>query len=314
MINETGRGLLAMVATCVIWGLSSIYYKLLSHVPPLEVLAHRTLWSLVFFGCVLAVQGRLSQVRDILRSPRMLALVALSGVLISINWFFFIWSVQVGRALEASLGYYIFPLVAVAMGALVLGERLSPVKWIAVALVALAVAGLTWGLGVVPYVSLILAVSFGAYGLTKRWVSAGPVVSVTTEVLLLAPLALIWLYGAHRLGWGGQGEMSGAFGRDWTDTFLLIMAGPLTGGPLILFSYAGKRVTYATVGLVQYLNPTIQAVVATFIFLEPFSPWHGMAFGVIWVALALYSAEALRQDRASRRARASSGTSSTTLK
>ncbi|SDX45751.1 EamA family transporter RarD [Roseicitreum antarcticum] len=308
MLSETSRGLMAMVATCVIWGLSSIYYKLLSHVPPLEVLAHRTLWSLVFFGCVLALQGRLNLVRDILRSPRMLGLVALSGLLISVNWFFFIWSVQAGRALEASLGYYIFPLVAVAMGAAVLGERLSPVKWSAVALVALAVAGLTWGLGVAPIVSLVLAFSFGCYGLVKRWVSAGPVVSVTTEVMLLAPLALIWLYGAHALGWGGQGAASGAFGRNWSDTALLMLSGPLTGGPLILFSYAGKRVTYATIGLVQYLNPTIQAVVATFIFLEPFSPWHGMAFGVIWVALALYSAETLRNDRAARRARVAAGT------
>lgn len=317
-MTDPVRGVLAMVAACVIWGLSALYYKLLDHVPPLEVLAHRTLWSLVFFGMVLATQRRLRQVGAILGNLRSALLVAFAGLCISTNWFFFIWSVQIGRAVEASLGYYIFPLVAVAMGALLLREALTPVKWLAVALVALAVTGLTLALGVAPWVSLLLAVSFALYGLAKRRVAAGPVVSVTTEVLMLAPLALVWLVGVHGAGWvgGGAGPGSGegaVFLNSARDTWLLMMSGPLTAGPLILFSYAAKRVTYATIGLVQYLNPTLQFLVATLVFMEPFSMAQGIAFAVIWAALALYSAEVLRQERIARRRVTSSGTSPTRL-
>ncbi|MEX5726774.1 chloramphenicol-sensitive protein RarD [Rhodovulum iodosum] len=312
-MDEAKKGVLAMVAACCIWGLSSLYYKLLSHVPPLEVLSHRTLWSLVFFSAVLLVQGRLGLVGALFSRPRALGLVAMAALFISTNWFFFIYSIQIGRAVEASLGYYIFPLVAVMLGFVFLGERHSAAKWVAVVLAALAVAGLTWGLGAAPWVSLVLAATFGLYGLIKRGVDAGPVVSVTTEVLLLAPLALIWLWGVHVQGWTGlTGRSLGAFGADWGDSLLLMASGPLTATPLILFSFASKRVSFATVGLVQYLNPTLQFLVATLAFREPFTPWHAMAFGLIWTALLLYSGESLRQDRAARRASVSSVTEATT--
>ncbi|PQO21829.1 EamA family transporter RarD [Rhodobacteraceae bacterium WD3A24] len=311
-MTEAQRGVLAMVAACCIWGLSALYYKLVAHVPPLEVLAHRTLWALVFFAGVLRAQGRLGQIGAILRSPRAAGLVGLAGIFIATNWLFFIWSIQLGRAVQASLGYYIFPLVAVALGAVVLREALSPVRWAAVTLAAAAVALLTWGLGVAPWFSLALAFSFGGYGLVKRWVAAGPVVSVTTEVLLLAPLALVWLWGVHAQGWVGLEDRPGAvFGTSLFDSAILMAAGPITATPLILFSYASKRVTYATVGLVQYLNPTLQFLVATLAFREPFGAWHAMAFAVIWTALAIYTAEILRQDRAARRLRASAATSGT---
>lgn len=292
-----------MVAACCIWGLSSMYYKLVAHVPPLEVLSHRTLWSLVFFGLVLSAQGRLGQLGALIVQPRAMAVVVLAAVAISTNWFFFIYSVQVGHAMQASLGYYIFPLVAVALGFVFLGERHSVVKWGAVALACLAVAGLTWGLGVAPWTALVLAFTFGIYGLLKRGVAAGPVVSVTAEVLVLAPLAALWLWGVHVQGWTGlTGRNLGTFGHDLSDTVLLMLSGPLTATPLILFSYAAKRVSYATVGLVQYINPTLQFLVATLVFREAFTPWHGFAFALIWSALALYSGESLRQDRAARRA------------
>ncbi|SIO29175.1 chloramphenicol-sensitive protein RarD [Rhodovulum sp. ES.010] len=310
---EARNGVLAMVGACVIWGLSSMYYKLLAHVPPLEVLGHRTLWSLVFFGLVLAAQGRLTEIARLVARPRALAVVFLAALAISTNWFFFIFSIQTGHAVEASLGYYIFPLVAVALGFAFLGERHSAAKWVAVAMACIAVAGLTWGLGVAPWASLALAGTFGIYGLLKRAVPAGPVVSVTTEVLLLAPLALVWLWGVHAQGWTGlTGRHLATFGHDLSDSLLLMLSGPLTATPLILFSYASKRVSYATVGLVQYLNPTLQFLVATMVFREAFTPWHGFAFALIWAALALYSAESLRQERASRRASISVGTSGTT--
>ncbi|MHC0054958.1 EamA family transporter RarD [Actibacterium sp. D379-3] len=313
-MGEARKGVLTMVAACCIWGLSSLYYKQLAHVPPLEVLSHRTLWSLVFFGIVLLLQRRLGAVVRLFGQPRVLVAVLLAAVLISTNWFFFIFSVQVGRAVEASLGYYIFPLVAVMLGYVVLGERLSRAQWLAVALAAAGVGVLTLGLGVAPWISLALAASFGLYGLIKKGVPVGPVVSVTTEVLLLAPLALIWLWGVHTQGWGGLvGRNLGAFGQGWHDTVMLMLSGPLTAGPLILFSYASKRVSLATVGVVQYVNPTLQFLVATLVFREAFTGWHAIAFAFIWAALGLYSAESLRQDRAARRALSSAGTEGTTV-
>ncbi|MBC7133858.1 MAG: EamA family transporter RarD [Roseovarius sp.] len=294
-MREATKGIIALVVTCTIWGVASIYYKQLSHIPPIEILAHRTLWSLIFFAGVLAVQGRLSSLADAIGTRRALLMTVVAAVLISANWFGFIHAIQAERAMEASLGYYIFPLVAVVLGAVVLKERLGPAQCVAVGLAALAVVTLTLGLGVPPWIALFLAVSFGLYGLVKKGISVGPVASVTAEVLLLAPIALVVLWGAHAGG-------GGAFGTSWQDSAMLMFSGPLTGTPLILFSYATRRITLATVGLVQYLNPTLQFMVATLWFLEPFSTWHAVAFGMIWAALAIYTLASWRQDRAARRA------------
>ncbi|MFP4273986.1 MAG: EamA family transporter RarD [Paracoccaceae bacterium] len=297
-MTEAARGVAAMVLCCCIWGLSALYYKLLDHVPPLELLAHRTLWSLLFFGAVLAVQRRLGQLRRAVTERATAFRVLLAGLTIATNWFFFIFSIQIGRATEASLGYYIFPLVAVLLGWLVLSERLTRAQWLAVGLAAGAVVLLTAGQGVAPWISLALPGSFGAYGLIKQRLDMGPVLSVAGEVLLLAPIALAILWLAHREG--------GVFGTSLADSLLLMLAGPLTGTPLILFAYAARRITLATVGLVQYLNPTLQFLVAVLIFAEPFGPWHAIAFPVIWTALAIYSLSSLRRERASRRAPVSS--------
>ena len=312
-MSEAARGVAAMVVACTIWGLSAIYYKLLDHVPPLEVLAHRTLWSLVFFGAVLWLQGRLGEIGRVLGAPRSAVLALAAGLFISANWFFFIWSVQTDRAMEASLGYYLFPLVAVALGAIVLGERHAPVKWAAVGLAGVGVAVLTWGLGVAPWVSFAIAMTFGGYGLVKRWIAAGPVVSVATEMLLLAPLALVWLWGVHVLSWAPQGG-GAVFAADARDTLLLMASGPLTAGPLILFSFASKRATYATIGLVQYLNPTLQFFVATLLFREPFGLWQALAFALIWTALVVYTVASLRQSSGARNAASRVATSSTSVK
>ncbi|MDP4032621.1 MAG: EamA family transporter RarD [Pseudorhodobacter sp.] len=312
-MHEREKGVLAMAAACMVWGLSPLYYKLLADVPPLEVLSHRTLWSLLFFGLVLAGQGRLRQVSALLRG-RGLPVVAFAAVMISTNWFLFIFSVQTGHTVEASLGYYIFPLVAVLIGMVVFGERLSRGQTIAVALAGLAVATLTAGLGVAPWIALALALSFGLYGLIKKRISAGPVVSVTAEVLVLSPLALVWLGGLHTGAWVEFSRPGAWFGQSLGTSGLLALSGVLTAGPLILFSYATRRVTMATLGLVQYLNPTLQFLCATLVFAEPFSRWHGMAFGLIWAALALYSCESLRQDRAARSRSTSAATSATGVK
>lgn len=291
-MSEAAKGVAAMVLACTVWGLSALLYKAIAHVPPLEVLAHRTLWSLVFFLVVLSIQGRLALLPGLIGS-RAAWLVALAALLVSANWFGYIWSVQNGRVMEASLGYYIFPLVAVAIGRVMFGEGLSGLQWLAVGLAALAVVVLTAGLGAAPWIALYLAVTFGFYGLLKRRIEAGPVVSVAGEVALLAPVAAGVLWAVHAGHWGS----GGAFGRTWADSLLLAVSGIATGGPLMLFSYAMKRVRMATVGLVQYLNPTLQFALAATLFAEPVTLWHMIAFPMIWTALALYSFSVIRQER-----------------
>ncbi|MBL4874631.1 MAG: EamA family transporter RarD [Rhodobacteraceae bacterium] len=311
-MNERTKGILAMASASIIWGLSGIYYKELAHIPPLEVLGHRTLWSFVFFVIVITIQGRLSVVWGILRQPRTFAMLMVSAVMISTNWFVFILSIQKGWAMEASFGYYIFPLVAVALGYLVLGERLSKPQKIAVAIAAGAVIMLGVGLGNPPWISLTLATTFGAYGLIKNKLDVGPEISVFIEVLVLTPVALIWLFGVHKFGWSGAGRSGAIFGTNLRDSLMLIFSGVLTAVPLILFSYAARRVTLTTIGLVQYLNPTLQFMVATFIFTESFTKWHAVAFPLIWTGLAIYSIDSLRQERSARKRRINSGTSETT--
>jgi chloramphenicol-sensitive protein RarD len=294
-MTETHKGILAMIGAAVIWGLSPIYYKFLSHVPPVEVLAHRTFWSLVFFAGLLALQGRLHALRSAMTGTRRIGLIALAALMVSVNWFLFIYATQIDRNTETSLGYYIYPLVAVLLGRVLFAERLARAQWVAVALAALAVTILTLGLGVVPWISLTLAITFGFYGVLKKMLPIGPMVSVTAEVLLIAPLSLgvlIWF--------ALQGQS--AFGQSTRDTALLLASGPITALPLILFSAAARRVTMSTVGLLQYINPTLQFLCAVVLFGEIFTPWHQIAFPLIWAALAIYSIASLRQDRASRRA------------
>jgi len=225
--------------------------------------------------------------------------VALASVFISTNWFFFIYAVQIGEVTQSSLGYYIFPLVAVALGAMFLGERLRVAQWFAVGMAVVAVLILSFGIGQVPYISLILAFTFGFYGLVKKGLTIGPMRSVFWEVIVLLPLALIWLFGAHMLDWQGvAGRSRGYFGSDIQVSILLVLSGVITGLPLVLMAFAMERLRLATVGLVQYLNPTLQFTLATVIFMEPVGRTHIVAFALIWTGLAIYSYNALRQERA----------------
>ncbi len=300
------QGILAMVGACTVWGLSPLFYKELTHVPALEVLAHRALWSLVFFLGVLAVQRRLRELAQGFASPRAFGTVALAALMISCNWFLFIWAIQVGRATESSLGYYIYPLLAVLVGRVIFAERLSRIQVIAVALATLAVVLLTLGLGTPPLIALTLASTFAMYGLIKKRLDMGPVVSVTCEVVLFAPFAGLLLLQSYHNG-------NGAFGLDARTDLLLILAGPITALPLILFSFAARRLAMSTVGLLQYINPTLQFGCAVFVFAEPFGPWHLVAFALIWTALALYSVSAVRQDKARRNAATAAGVSGTAV-
>jgi chloramphenicol-sensitive protein RarD len=313
-MTEARKGVLALVAACVVWGFSPLFYALLHYVPPLELLAHRVVWSAVIFGLLVASQGRLRAVLALIAGPTLLRVVAAAAT-VSLNWGLFIWSVQNGRTLEASMGYYIFPLVAVLLGFAAFGERLGPVRAGAVALAGSGVVVLTWGLGAPPWIALTLAISFGLYGLLKKQFAAGPVLSVTAEALVLTPVALIWLAGIHAGWWHEAGQVPGQgalFGTGLGDSLLLVVSGLVTAVPLVLFSYASRRISMATLGLTQFLNPTLQFFCAVVLLGEAFTRWHAAAFALIWAALAVYSAATLRQDRAARRRAASVSTSGTT--
>jgi chloramphenicol-sensitive protein RarD len=300
-MREATKGIWAMVVACVIWGTAPLYYKLLTHLPALDVVAQRTIWSALTFLALLALQSRLGDLRRALASPRSVAVFGFAALTISLNWLIFILSIGWGRVTEVSLGYYLYPLVAVMIGVLAFGERLSRVQGAAVVLAGLAVALLTLGLGAAPWIALVVATSFGLYGLVKKRLTVGAVVSVTAEVLILTPVALAILVWHTTQG---QGVMLLNL-RDWG---LLVLSGALTATPLILFSYAMMRVRMATVGLVQYLSPTVQFLSAVLIFGEPFGAWHAVAFGLIWTAVAVYSVAAVVQDRAARSASVNSST------
>lgn len=293
-MTSSQTGVLAMIGACVIWGVSPVFYKELSHIPPQEVLAHRALWSLIFFAGVLALQGRLGEMRAAFSGWRRTGVIALAAATISANWFLFILAVQIGRTTETSLGYYIYPLVAVLIGRFVFAERLGRAQWVAVGLATVAVLVLTVGLGAAPWISLVLAVTFGLYGTIKKELPLGPVVSVTCEILMFLPVAAVLLALAH-----GTGQ--GAFGTDLRDSVLLILSGPITALPLILFSTAARRVAMSTVGVLQYINPTLQFLCAVVVFGEAFTQWHAIAFPLIWTALAIYSVALLRQESAARK-------------
>jgi chloramphenicol-sensitive protein RarD len=304
-MSERTKGLIAMIAACIVWGLSPLAFKAMTGIPPLEVLAHRALWSLVIFGVVLALRGQIGDLKAALRQPRVLLTILLASCLIMVGWWLFIWAIQNGRATQSALGFYIFPLVAVMFGRLMFGERLVTAQWAAVGLVFIAVALLTYGAGAAPWIALVLATNFATYGVIKKGLVLGPVVSVTAEVLLMVPLALLILWHTSHNG-------AAHFGGSTRDTALLIFAGPLTAIPLILFSYAAQRLTLTTTGLVSYINPTLQFFCAAVVFSEPFTFWHTQAFVLIWTALALYSYSNWHQEKARLRAASVEGESGTT--
>ena len=304
-MTSAAKGILAMIGCCTIWGLSALIYKQISHVPAIEVLAHRTFWSFIFFVVLLGIQGRLGEMRRAFASWRTCAITATASLLILANWFLFIWAIETGRATQSSLGYYIYPLVSVVLGWALFSERLSTVQWGAIALAAAGVCVLTYGLGGAPWIALTLAITFAIYGVIKKQLEVGPVVSVTAEVVLVAPFAALFLW----LSWHNG---HAAFGSDFTTTALLIFAGPLTAVPLIMFSYAARHASMATIGLVGYLNPTLQFFCAVVVFSELFTGWHVVAFALIWTALIIYSSVLWLQDKAARNAAspaAASGTS-----
>ena len=291
-------GPLAAALAYILWGLFPLYIKQIVHVPALEIVLHRSAWSLVFVLGLLVLLRRFAWIGPVLRQPRTLAVFTLSALLLGGNWLLYVWAVNAGRVLDASLGYFINPLINVVLGYFVLKERPRPVQWAAVALAAAGVLWLAVGAGHLPWVSLVLAMSFGLYGLLRKTAPLGAIEGLALETLLLAPLAvggLLWLALAGQ-GHFGQGDTA-------TDLWLLA-AGPFTAVPLLLFASGARRVSMATLGLLQYLGPSIQFVLGVFLYQEPFSASRSVGFVLIWAALALYSAESWRVLRQQRQAAA----------
>jgi len=248
---------------------------------------HRMVWSFVFLMGVLLVLKRWAWLRDVARQPRVLLAFALSALLLSANWSVYVWAVQNAHVLDASLGYFILPLVNVAMGFAVLHERPRPVQWLAVAVAASGVLWLTVQAGRLPWVALVLAVTFGTYGLLRKVAKLGALEGLTLETLLLLPMAVVLL---GWWTWHGQGALVQG---DPVTLGWLLLAGPLTAIPLLLFAAGARRIPLATMGLLQYISPSLQMLLGVWLFGEPFEPTRAIGFYLIWAALGVYSAESL---------------------
>lgn len=289
--SSVETGVIYAASAFVIWGVIPIYWKeALGGIDAVEIVMHRILWTLIFALAALAAWERLPRLYEALTTRRSLMLLSVSAVLIAINWGIFIWAVTVGRIVETSLGYYINPLVNFILGAVFLSERLTRVQLVAVALATLGVLNQTIALGYLPWVSLVLAVSFGFYGLIRKKVAVESLEGLTVESILLAPAALGYIVYL-------TATKQGAFLHvNFMTDLNLIIAGPLTAIPLLLFAAATRLVRLSTIGFLQYLAPSIALVIAVFMYNEPFTSAHAVTFAFIWAALALITWEALRRE------------------
>lgn len=287
------RGIAYASAACLLWGVFPIYFKALQQVAPLEILGHRIVWSLAVCAALLLALRRLRWLADLRRQPRVLAWFVASSVLVAVNWFVYIWAVNAGRVVDASLGYFINPLVNVLIGAALLHERLRRAQWIAVGVAAAGVSWLTWQAGAVPWIGLVLALSFGLYGLLRKTAALGAIEGLTLETVLLTPIAAAYLL------WLVQSGQSGFVQADPVTRLLLLAAGPVTAVPLLLFAAGARRIPFSTLGLLQYLGPSLQLLLGVWLYHEPFAE-RAPGYVLIWIALAVFSIEGLVQGWRSR--------------
>ena len=293
--TDSPKGLAYALLTYVIWGVLPLYIRELSHIPPAEVIAHRILWSVPIAAGVLIYTGRTADIRAAVTQPRLLAMGALTASLITANWLIYVWSIGNGHTVEAALGYYMNPLFSVLLAALLLGESLGRLQWVAVGLALLAVVILTLETGSLPLVAVGLFISWGFYAFFKRSLPLGPNQGFLLEVGLLSVPALGYLIWLHANG-------GGHFGKDWSDTLLLIGCGPITAIPLMFYANAAKLLKLSTIGILQYITPTMVFLIAVLVFGEPFDGAKRIAFPLIWLALVIYSYTLIRAARDRRRA------------
>ncbi|OEZ95937.1 EamA family transporter RarD [Duganella phyllosphaerae] len=288
-------GILYAASAFILWGIFPLYFHAIRAVPPLEILGHRMLWSLLFLAIVLTVRQQWKWLPQVVRQPRVLGAFVASALLLSSNWFVYIWSVNNGHVLDASLGYFINPLINVMLGMLVLKETLRRGQWLAIGLAACGVAWLTWSAGELPWIALILGISFACYGLLRKTAALAALEGLSLETMLLFPLALgyvLWLTV--------QGQNTFINTDTGATRWLLAAAGPITAIPLLLFAAGARKISMSALGLLQYLSPSLQALLGVWVFHEAFPPERLIGFAIIWTALALYVAEGLWVSRRNR--------------
>jgi chloramphenicol-sensitive protein RarD len=289
------RGMWVAVGAYVLWGVMPLYWHLLKSVPSLQIVLHRIVWSALFVGGYLLWRDGRGWPRRTLAQPRLAWMLALSGVLIAFNWGLYIWAVNAGHVVETALGYFINPLLNVVIGVLFLRERLRPMQWLSVAVAAVGVLWLALRYGQVPWIALALAASFGLYGVVRKLAHVDAVAGLGVEsaYLFVPAIALLLWIGAH--GDGGFGAGYGA-----AASALLVLGGIVTALPLVGFAYAVRRIPLATVGLLQYIAPTLQFLIGVLVFREPFDRERLIGFACIWLALAIFAADGLLRTRRGR--------------
>ncbi|MBB4441202.1 MULTISPECIES: EamA family transporter RarD [Rhizobium] len=289
--EDSPRGFAFALTAYLLWGFLPIYMKAVAHISPAEVIAHRIVWSLPLAGIVLIVLGRTQDIRAALSSPRMLAMAALTASLITVNWGTYVWAIGAGHSLDAALGYFINPLFSIFLGAVFLKEKLQPLQIAAIALAALAVAILALDSGGIPWVALTLAISWGFYALLRKTLPLGPNQGFFLEVLILSGPALLYIL---YLEFGGQGHL---YRTGLADTTLLLGCGVITAVPLMIYANGAKLLKLSTIGIMQYIAPTMIFLIAVFVFYEPFGTARMIAFPLIWAGLFLYSWSMLKGSR-----------------
>lgn len=292
-LSEAQKGVALAVLAHLVWGGMAWYFKQIEHIPPIEVAVHRGLWSVPVAWIVLRWLDQTAEVRKVAANPRFLAMLALTAGLIAFNWGVYVWSISVDRTLESSFGYYINPLLNVALGFLFLKERFTRMQLAAVGLAVVAVAIQGYAIGVLPWIGLMLAATFCLYGFIRKTIPVGPVPGFFIEVVIVSIPGLayaVWAYGSG----------SGHFLVNLEDTVLLMGCGLMTSAALILYAASIKRIRYATAGLLQYISPSLVFLTAVFSFGEPMNFYRWLSFGLIWIGLVVFTVSALRQDKARR--------------
>jgi chloramphenicol-sensitive protein RarD len=295
-MSKTSKGFTAAAAAFAIWGVFPLYFHPLHQISVFQVIAHRVVWSCVFVLVWMAMRRELSTLRATLANRSVVWRLAVTATLITINWFVYVWAVLNGHVVEASLGYFINPLVNVLLGVALLSERLTRAQWTAVALAATGVAYLTIVAGSLPWIALTLAFSFGTYGLIRKVVKVESLPGLATETLVLLPFAAVYLFWCESAGTGALGHAGPAIAA------LLIGSGPLTAIALFLFAYGARLLPYSTVGALQYIAPTLQLACGVFAFHERFERTRAIGFALIWAALLIYAGEGLWLSRKQQRA------------
>ncbi|OYD24427.1 EamA family transporter RarD [Oceanimonas baumannii] len=288
--DQSARGALLALCAYLLWGLAPVYFKQLLDVPAPEILAHRVVWSILLLLGLITALGYWTRVRALLRQPRLLLLLLISSVVIGTNWLVFIWAVNNNHILDASLGYYINPLLNIVLGMVFLQERYRPLQWLAVGLAALGVLIQLLVFGSLPWVALVLALSFGTYGLIRKQVPVDPFTGLLLETSVLLIPAVLWLWGLN----SATGNLSA---NSTSLNLLLLAAGLITTIPLLLFAGAARRLQLSTLGFFQYLAPSLALLLGVLVYEEAFTTDKAITFALIWIALIVYSLDGIRQRR-----------------